>query len=95
MTARETYNASVLIAATTKAATVAAAETTKQTLIDGSNSVVGYTTSAGNYGNLAAAIKAAALAKANSLFAAEQTKQAALAVARDVLRTAGGDAGAF
>jgi hypothetical protein len=89
MTARETYNSSVKSAALTQLATVIAAETTKQCLIDGSNSVVGYTTSAGNYGNLAAAIKSANAAKLATVYAAEVVKQAATMVARDSLRDSG------
>lgn len=88
MAARDTFIASVVTASTTKAATVAAAVATAQTTIDNSNSVVGYTTSAGNYGNLASAIKTANAAKLASIYAAEVAKQAAVALARDTLRTA-------
>jgi hypothetical protein len=94
MAARDVYNASQVTATTTKAATVASAVVAAQTTIDGSNSVVGYTTSAGNYGNLKAAILAANAAKAASLFAAEAARQTSVAVSRDTLRTAG-DLAAF
>ena len=95
MTARETFNASVLAASATKAATLATAELTRQTTIDGSLSVVGYNLQSGSYANLAAAVASANAAKLASLYAAEQAKQAAIALARDTLRNAGGDLAPF
>lgn len=93
MSNRDTYGASVASAAAAKTATVATAVSAAQTTIDAALTVVGYTTQAGNYATLLAAVKAAAIAKANSLFAAEQTRQATIAVARDTLRN-GGDVAA-
>ena len=95
MTARTTYEAAVSSAATTKAATVAAAELTHQTTIDANNSVVGYLPNGGNYGNLASAVKTANAAKLASIYNAEVAKQASFAAARDTLRNAGTDSGAF
>jgi hypothetical protein len=89
MTARTTYEASVKTAESAKVATLIAAETTKQTTVDASLSVVGYTLQSGNYASLAAAVKSANAAKLNSVFAAEQARQAALAAARDTLRDSG------
>jgi hypothetical protein len=95
MSNRDTYNSSVKSATATQAASVSSAELTKQTTIDNSNSVQGYSLQSGNYGALASATKSAAAAKAASLFAAEQAKQIAIGLARDVLRSAGGDLAAF
>ena len=89
MSNRDTYASTVKAAEAVKVATVIAAETTKQTTIDMSKSVVGYTLQTGNFANLDAATKAANTAKLNSVFAAEQAKQAARDAARDTLRAAG------
>jgi hypothetical protein len=89
MTSRSTYESTVKSAGQTQIATVVAAVGTAQTTADASNSVVGYNNATGNNGNLVAALKAAAIAKAAALFAAEQTRQATVAVARDTLRATG------
>jgi hypothetical protein len=89
MTARDSYVSSAKSAEATKLATIGAAETTKQEAINASGVNVGYTLQSGNYSNFAAAIAAANAAKAASLYAAEVSRQAALAVARDTLRTTG------
>jgi hypothetical protein len=95
MSSRDTLNSTVSTAGKTQAAAVLSAVQVAQTTIDAANSVVGYNNVNGSYGNLAAAVKTANLAKANAIFAAEQAKQASIAVARDTLRSAGGDAAAF
>jgi hypothetical protein len=93
MTARTTFETTVKSASQTQIATVAAAEMTRQETINASGCNVGYTTSAGNYGNLKAAVASANLAKAATLNAAEIAKQQTIMVARDTLR-ATGDVGA-
>jgi hypothetical protein len=95
MTARDTYNASIIAAAKTLTASKTANETTAQEAANQSGVNVGYTLQSGNNVNFVNGIKNAAIAKANANFAAEQAKQAALMVARDTLRTAGGDNAAF
>jgi hypothetical protein len=62
--------------------------------IDGSNTAAGYTTQTGTYSTLKAAHDSAAKAKLAADLAAEQTRQASLAAARDTLRDTG-DRGAF
>ena len=89
MTARETFNSSIKTATQARLATVSAAEATRQSAADASNSVVGYNLQTGNFSNLDSAVKAANLAKAASLFAAEVTKQAAQDAAREILRSSG------
>lgn len=95
MSNRDTFNASQVTAASTKVATVAAAVTAAQETINASGCNVGYTLQTGNYANLLASLKAATIAKANTLFAAEHAKQVAINVARDTLRNGGGDNAAF
>jgi hypothetical protein len=95
MSNRDTYIASLKTAAQTKRDAVAAAVTTKQVTIDAARSVTGYTTQTGSQATLDAAIKTANQGFWDSSFAAEQAKQAAIAVARDTLRNAGGDSSAF
>jgi hypothetical protein len=94
VTARTTYEASVLAAAKVKLASDLANEVTRQTTIDGSNTAAGYTTQTGTYSTLKAAHDSAAKAKLAADLAAEQTRQASLAAARDTLRDTG-DRGAF
>jgi hypothetical protein len=89
MTARDTYTASVKAAASVQAASLVANEGAKQTTIDASKSVVGYTLQTGNMANLQASVTAANKAKFAADFAAEQTKQAAIAAARETLRATG------
>lgn len=89
MTARDTYNATLVSAGAAKHVALAVAETAKQTTVDASNSVVGYTLQFGNNVNLIAAVKSAAAAKAAAVLAAEQAKQASIAAARDTLRGTG------
>jgi hypothetical protein len=89
MTVRTTFESSVKTAAAVKLASDFATEQVRQSTIDLSNSVVGYSTSSGNYAALAAAVVAAQKAALVSGLSAEATKQIALANARDVLRTAG------
>jgi hypothetical protein len=87
MTARDTYNASVKTAAATQIATLIAAEATKQTTIDASNSVAGYNLQTGNYANFNAAMIAANKARWKATFDAEHAKQVAIGAARDLLRS--------
>lgn len=89
MTARDTYNNSVKTAAATQAGTIAVAQTTFQTTIDASKSVVGYTLQNGNFANLQIATSNAITALQASRLSAEMAKQAAIQVARDTLRSTG------
>lgn len=89
MTSRDTYNASVKSAATSKTVAVLAAETAQQETINASGCNVGYTLQTGNYANFAAAVKAANAAKIAALNAAETAKQMAIHAAKDTLRAAG------
>lgn len=89
MTARDTYIASVKTAAVTKAATDATNIMTAQVTIDASNTVVGYNLQTGNNANLLAAQRTAIAQLAINRAAAEQAKQAAITVARDVLKNTG------
>lgn len=89
MTSRDTFNSSVATASSTKAGTVAAAQTTAQTTIDASKSVVGYNLQNGNMANLQTATNNAIKALQATRLSAEQTAQAAIAVARDTLRNTG------
>jgi hypothetical protein len=95
MTARTVYAASLAAAESTKLATDAAAELTRQVTVDASNTIVAYNNATGNYGNLASAIKSANAAKLASLYAAEVAKQQTLMQARDTLRSSGSDLAAF
>jgi hypothetical protein len=92
MTARTTFASTILSASQAQITTTIAAQTTFQETINQSGCNVGYNTISGNYGNYAAAVKVANLAKLAALNAAEVAKQAAVAVARDTLK-ATGDAG--
>lgn len=87
MTARSTYESTVKTAAQTKTASVSAAETSAQETINASGCNVGYNLQTGNNVNLIAAIKSAVAAKLASVNAAEAAKQAAIAVAKDTLRS--------
>ena len=89
MTSRDTYNSSVKSAVAAKTATITANQTTAQETINANGVNVGYTLQTGNYANFAAGVKAANQAKRDADFAAEQTKQAAIMVARDTLRDSG------
>ena len=95
MTNRSTYEAAVVAAGPAKLAAVAAAITTHQTTIDAVNSVVGYNNINGNNALLTSTSKTAAAAKLEAYANAEKAKQAAVAIARDTLRTAGGDNAPF
>lgn len=89
MTARDTYASSVKSAETSKVASLTVNETTKQTTIDASKSVVGYTLQTGNYANLASAVATANAAKVTADRLAEHNKQVARDTARDILRNSG------
>lgn len=89
MTARDTYNASVKAAAPAQVATLTTNQTTAQATIEASRTAVGYNLQTGNYANFAAAVANANKAKFAADLAAEMTKQAAIAVARDTLRSTG------
>jgi hypothetical protein len=89
LSGRDNLVASVKVAAVAQIATVIVAVGAAQETINASGVNVGYNLQTGNNPNYVAAIKAAALAKANSLFAAEAARQAAIAVARDTLRATG------
>ena len=89
MSSRDTYTASVKSAAVTQIAAVVSAETARQETINASGCNVGYNLQTGNYANFAAAVKAATIAKTAAVTAAEQAKQAAIAGARDTLKSSG------
>lgn len=93
MTARTSYEFSVKTAPATGAVTLAD-EVSRQTTIDAQLSVAGYTLQTGTYSTLKAAYDSAAKTALANGIAREQSKQAALALARDVLRDTG-DRGAF
>jgi hypothetical protein len=93
-TARQTYAASVAAAVATKVVTDLQNELVRQESINAQRGVVGLQLQNGN-SSLVTAIKNANTAKLNADLAAEMAKQAAIAVARDALRTAGGDSSAF
>jgi hypothetical protein len=59
-----------------------------QTAIDAVNSVVGYNNINGNNVALAAAAKAAGIAKLEALSVAEKVRQTSIAVAREILKNA-------
>lgn len=67
-------------------ATVATAETTKQTSIDAANSVVGYNLQTGNNATLVSTTITAALTLAETRNTAEKIKQASVAAAKEALR---------
>jgi hypothetical protein len=94
MTARDTLNSSISSAETTKAATLAAAELTKQETINAQGCNVGLKLQNGNSAYVTAIANANA-ALFTSRQNAEIARQASLAVARDTLRNAGTDNGAF
>lgn len=89
MSARSTYEATVKAASATQFSSKIMNETVKQTAIDSSKSVAGYSLQSGNFAALDAATKAANIAKAAADYAAESVKQAARDVARDTLRATG------
>jgi hypothetical protein len=97
MSNRDIYNASVQSASSGKLVTAQAAQTTFQVSVDNVKSVIGYTLQGGNANNatLLSTEKAANLSRLVTLFQAEQTKQQAIMVARDLLRAGGGDLAAF
>jgi hypothetical protein len=93
-TARQTYAATIASAAITRAAANLQAEMQKQVAIDAQRSVVGLKLQNGN-ASLVTAIATANAAKVATDIANEQSQQATVEVARDTLRNAGGDSGAF
>lgn len=97
MAARDTYNSTVATAEVTKAASIASAETVKQEAINASGCNTGFHqgVSTGSSASYEAAVKAANAAKLAAVTNAEIARQASLAAARDTLRNAGTDAGAF
>jgi hypothetical protein len=86
---RDTFNSSVKTAVATEVATKLTNEIVRQTTVDASASVAGYNLQTGNYANLKTAHDNARKAKLAADMLAEQTKQAALAAARDTLRATG------
>jgi hypothetical protein len=88
MAARDVYNTSVSNAESAKAATIFAANTTFQEAINASGVNVGYTLQSGSYSSLATAIANANASRAATRYAAEQLRQATIALARDTLRNA-------
>ena len=90
MTSRDTYTASVATAIVTKAATLFANLLTQQETINQSGCNVGYHPgSSSSSATYDAAVKLAVQVKRDADFAAEQTKQASIAAARDTLRATG------
>ena len=89
MSNRDTYNASVKNAGPAKTATITMNQTVFQETINAMGVNVGYTTQAGNYANFATAVKNANMAKIAADNAAEATRQASIAAARDTLRGTG------
>jgi hypothetical protein len=89
MTARDTYNASVVSASKMQVTTLSTAQTSFQETINASGCNAGYTLQGGNYGNLAAAVKAANAARLAAVTNAETARQAAVAAARDTLKATG------
>lgn len=85
MTARSTFEATVKTAAVTKTVSLTNNEMVRQTAIDAQRSVVGLVLQNGNSA-FVTAVKNANQAKWDADYAAEQAKQAAIAVARDTLR---------
>jgi hypothetical protein len=86
--------ATVASAEATKTATLITNEQTKQASIEASRTVVGLVLQNGNAAYVTA-VKAANQAKFLSDQAAEVARQAAIAVARDLLRASGTDSGSF
>jgi hypothetical protein len=95
MSNRDTYIASVKSATAAKVATLTANETSRQETVNASGVNVGYTLQSGNNANLLAAVKSANQAKRDADFAAEHARQVAIGIARDTLRTGGGDTAPF
>jgi hypothetical protein len=95
-TARETFNSTQASAALTKANADTLAEMVRQTTVDGAKSVVGYKTD-GNASSTSyeATVKSSNATKAASLATNRATYDATIMVAKDTLRNAGGDNGAF
>ena len=89
MTARETYNASLITANKAVVATGIAHASSEQATRDASASVAGYTTQTGTFSSLDSATRNANAARFNNWLAREQTKQASIAAAKDTLRDAG------
>jgi hypothetical protein len=89
MSARDTYNASIASANSSKTVALNVAAMVAQTTIDAALTVVGYTQQTGNYAALAAAVAASNLAKSVAVYAAEVAKQAAHDLARETLRATG------
>jgi hypothetical protein len=89
MTARTIYEASVKAAAATKVVTELANADTHQTSNNSSGCDAGYNLQTGNYANLKTAVDNANKARRAADFLAEQTKQNAIMVARDLLRDSG------
>ena len=88
MTARTTFEASVMKTGNVQNASLLANETTRQVACDAQNSVVGLVLQNGNAAYVSA-VKNANIAKVANDFAAEQTKQASRDAAREVLRSTG------
>jgi hypothetical protein len=86
-----TFENAVKTAEVTKANTIATNELTRQTTINASGDAVGYhpgTGSAAAAATYQAAVASANAALAQNRYLAEMTKQAAIAVAKDILRNA-------
>lgn len=86
---RDTYNSSVKSAGSAKPATLTTNQAVAQETINASGCNAGYNLQTGNYANFNTAMKNAIAAKRDADFAAEQTKQASIALARDTLRNTG------
>jgi hypothetical protein len=89
MTARDTYNSSVTAAAVTKQVTTSANELTRQEAINAIGVNVGANPQFGATAAQIVTIKAAAQARRDADFAAEQARQAAVDRAREALRATG------
>jgi hypothetical protein len=89
MTARTIYEASVKAAAAVKVVTELTNAGTHQTSNNASGCDAGYNLQTGNYANLKTAVDNANKARRAADLLAEQTKQNAIMVAKDLLRDSG------
>jgi Spy/CpxP family protein refolding chaperone len=88
MSNRDTYNASVAAATLTKAAAVASADAASHSTIDAAGVNAGLVLQNGNAAYVTAT-QAAAKAKLDAIYKAEQARQASFDAARETLRGTG------
>ena len=89
MSNRDTYNTSCGNADKVVVSTGITHAISEQITIDAKLSVVGYTTQAGNFGDLDSATKTANALRLSNGLSREKTRQASVATARDTLRSTG------